>query len=223
MIVIGYQGIGKSTLAKKKSGYIDLESGCFWHDGDRIDDWYIYYCQIAEHLSSQGNVVFVSSHKPVREYLKSSNERAICVYPSILLSEKWKIKLLHRYNETGLEKDHKAWLNAEEMYHDNISDLMMCGIPHAEIDHMNYDLHEIILGVIKRNPEIDFHVWKLFKADDSKNKAQLATENYNIGYVEGYEQGKECGYDKGYNAGYNEGLNEGYEIAKRIEGTEGNG
>ena len=27
MIVIGYQGIGKSTLAKKKSGYIDLESG----------------------------------------------------------------------------------------------------------------------------------------------------------------------------------------------------
>lgn len=165
MIVMGYQGIGKSTLAKKKSGYIDLESGCFWHDGNRIDDWYIYYCQIAEHLSSQGNVVFVSSHKPVREYLKSSNERAICVYPSILLSEKWKIKLHHRYNETGLDKDHKAWMNAEEMYHDNISDLMMCGIPHAEIEHMNYDLHEIILGVIKRNPEIDFHVWKLFKEE----------------------------------------------------------
>ena len=29
MIVIGYQGIGKSTL----KGYIDLESGNFWYNG----------------------------------------------------------------------------------------------------------------------------------------------------------------------------------------------
>ena len=165
MIVIGYQGIGKSTLAKKKSGYIDLESGCFWHNGTRDDYWYIYYCQIAEHLSGQGNVVFVSSHKQVRDYLKSSNERAICVYPSILRSEEWKIKLLHRYNETKLEKDYKAWMNAEERYHENISEMMMCGIPHAEIDNMDYDLNEIIIGIIKRNPEIDFHVWKLSEAE----------------------------------------------------------
>ena len=165
MIVVGYQGIGKSTLAKKKSGYIDLESGCFWHNGDRIDDWYIYYCQIAEHLSSQGNVVFVSSHEVVRNYLKSSNERTICVYPSILLSEEWKKKLHDRYESTKLTKDYKAWMNAEEMFHVNISDLMMCGIPHAEIDRMDYDLHEIILGVIKRNPKINFHVWKLFEQE----------------------------------------------------------
>jgi len=165
MIVVGYQGIGKSTLAKKKSGYIDLESGCFWHNEDRIDDWYVYYCQIAEHLSSQGNVVFVSSHKVVRNYLKSSNERTICVYPSILLSEEWKKKLHDRYESTKLAKDYKAWMNAEEMFHVNISELMMCGIPHAEIDNMDYDLHEIILGVIKRNSEINFHVWKLLEQE----------------------------------------------------------
>lgn len=163
MIVIGYQCIGKSTLAKKKSGYIDLESGCFWNNGIRIDDWHVYYCQIAEHLSSQGNVVLVSSHKPVRDYLKSSNERVICVYPSILLSDEWKRKLHDRYEKTKLTKDYKAWMNAEERYHVNISDLMMCGIPHAEIDHMDYDLNEIITGVIKRNPKIDFHAWKLLK------------------------------------------------------------
>ena len=165
MIVVGYQGIGKSTLAKKKSGYIDLESGSFWHNGNRIDDWYIYYCQIAEHLSSQGNVVFVSSHKVVRNYLKSSKERTICVYPSIFLSEEWKKKLHERYESTKLTKDHKAWMNAEENFHVNIGDLMMCGIPHAEIDHMDYDLHEIIFDVIKRNPEINFHVWKLFEQE----------------------------------------------------------
>lgn len=168
MIVIGYQGIGKSTLAKNKSGYIDLESGCFWNNGTRIDDWYIYYCQIAEHLSKQGNVVFVSSHKPVRDYLKSSNERTICIYPSIVLSEEWKIKLRHRYNETRLVKDYKAWMNAEDMYYENISDLMMCGIPHAEIDHMDYDLHEIVVSVIKMNQEIDFHAWKLLKEQEDE-------------------------------------------------------
>lgn len=166
MIVVGYQGIGKSTLAKNKSGYIDLESGCFWNNGIRIDDWHIYYCQIAEHLSRQGNVVLVSSHKPVREYLKSSNEGTICVYPKIFLSDEWKKKLHDRYEATKLAKDYKAWINAEEMYHDNISDLSMCGIPHAEIDRMDYDLNEIIIGVIKRNPEIDFHVWKLSEAED---------------------------------------------------------
>lgn len=166
MIVIGYQGIGKSTLAKNKAGYIDLESGCFWRDGIRIDDWYIYYCQIAEHLSRQGNVVFVSSHKPVREYLKSSNERAICIYPSILLSEEWKKKLKDRYEKTKLTKDYKVWMNAEDMYRVNISEIMMCGIPHIEINHMDYDLDEMIIGVIKRNPEIDFHVWKLKRSEE---------------------------------------------------------
>ena len=46
---------------------------------------------------------------------------------------------------------------------DDIS--MMCGIPHAEIDRMDYDLHEIILGVIKRNPKINPHVWKLLEQE----------------------------------------------------------
>ena len=106
MIVIGYQGIGKSTLANRKHGYIDLESGSFWHNGKRINDWYIYYCQIAEHLSRQGNVVFISSHEPVRKFLLSSNERAICIYPSLLLADEWKQKLYRRYAETDLTKDY---------------------------------------------------------------------------------------------------------------------
>lgn len=38
MIVIGYQGIGKSTLANKDLRFIDLESGNFWVDGKRADD-----------------------------------------------------------------------------------------------------------------------------------------------------------------------------------------
>lgn len=33
MIIIGYQGIGKSTLAHEDNKYIDLESGNFWYQG----------------------------------------------------------------------------------------------------------------------------------------------------------------------------------------------
>ena len=144
MIIIGYQGIGKSTLANKNNEYIDLESGNFWHNGIRPFDWYIYYCNIAEHLSKQGYNVFVSSHEVVRKRLKNSSEIVICIYPSILLADQWTKKLKQRYNQSHLEKDYKAWKNAEDKYHVNISELMMCGIPHIEIDSLNYDLKNLI-------------------------------------------------------------------------------
>ena len=59
MIISGYQGIGKSSLAGKNN-CIDLESGNFWVDGKRADDWYKQYCQIANHLTEQGYRVFFS-------------------------------------------------------------------------------------------------------------------------------------------------------------------
>lgn len=145
MIIIGYQGVGKSTLAKQELKYIDLESGNFWYNGVRPVDWYIYYCQIAEHLSQQGYNVCVSSHKIVRDYLKSNtSEIIVCIYPSILLADEWKEKLKQRYNQSHLEKDYKAWKNAEDKYHENISELMMCGIPYIEINSLNYNLKELI-------------------------------------------------------------------------------
>ena len=144
MIIIGYQGIGKSTLAGQDN-VIDLESGNFWNDGKRIDDWYIYYCNIAEHLSQQGYVVFVSSHEVVRNRLKQcSKENICCIYPSILLRDEWVKKLEDRYNETKLAKDYKAWKNAEYSYKVNISDLMMCGFKHYEIEHMDYSLKDMV-------------------------------------------------------------------------------
>ena len=144
MIIIGYPGIGKSTLANKKNGYIDLESSNFQYNGKRPLNWYNYYCNIAEHLSKQGYNVFVSSHKLVRKRLKNSLETVICIYPSILLAEQWTKKLKQRYNQSYLEKDYKAWKNAEDNYHVNISELMMCGIPHIEINSMDYDLKKMI-------------------------------------------------------------------------------
>lgn len=123
MIVVGYQGIGKSTLAGRDNKFIDLESGNFWVDGKRADDWYKPYCQIAEHLSKQGYIVFTSSHEVVRKQLKNSSEQVVIVYPSIELKDEWIDKLEERYAVSKLEKDYKALMNAVDKYEENIKEL----------------------------------------------------------------------------------------------------
>ena len=143
MIIVGYQGIGKSTLAGK-DGCIDLESGNFWVDGKRAEDWYKPYCQIANHLSEQGYTVFTSSHEVVRKELEKSKEKVFVVFPSIHLRDEWVNKLKARYEATGLEKDFKALANAEDRYKENIVELMMGNLKFYEINDMNYDLKQIV-------------------------------------------------------------------------------
>lgn len=146
MIVVGYQGIGKSSLAGRNYKYIDLESGNFWVDGKRADDWYKPYCQIAEHLSQQGYVVFTSSHQVVRDYLKGSNETVILAYPSIGLKDSWLKKLEQRYQKTGLEKDYKALMNAQDRFEENIRELSEDKMfSHMVIDSMDYDLEAALI------------------------------------------------------------------------------
>ena len=53
MIVIGYQGIGKSTYSNKDITCIDLESGNFWVDGVRLDDWYKVYNMIVNRVDTR--------------------------------------------------------------------------------------------------------------------------------------------------------------------------
>ena len=148
MIVVGYQGIGKSTLAGRDHKYIDLESGNFWVDGKRADDWYKPYCKIAEHLSEQGYIVFVSSHEVVRQYLEeNSREVVVLVYPSIELKDEWIDKLTKRYARSKLDKDYKALMNAcEGRYVKNIKELQESCIKHKlEIIKIDYDLEAMLI------------------------------------------------------------------------------
>ena len=109
MIVIGYQGIGKSTLSNKDLRFVDLESGNFWVDGKRSDDWYKVYCNIAVHLSQQGYDVFVSSHEVVRKELAKSNEIVVIICPAVSLKDEWIEKLKTRWEQSQLDKDYKAY------------------------------------------------------------------------------------------------------------------
>lgn len=160
MIIIGYQGIGKSTLAGKDN-CIDLESGNFWVDGKRAEDWYIPYCQIANHLSEQGYTVFVSSHEVVRRELKKSKERVIVVFPSSRLKDEWINKLANRYIVTGLDKDFKAWKNAEDRYSENIKELAHSRYELVIIEKIDYSL-EAIISKLNRGKPVSEDEWSMF-------------------------------------------------------------
>lgn len=151
MIIIGYQGIGKSTLSNNDLRFVDLESGNFWVDGKRADDWYKPYCQIADHLSKQGYFVFTSSHEVVRNQLANSEERVICCAPSLSLKDQWINKLKERYETSGLDKDYRAYMNAEDRYTENITEIANSGFEVLWIESIDYDLCDEILEYLIEN------------------------------------------------------------------------
>lgn len=152
MIIIGYPGIGKSTIARRNNNFIDLESSNFRIDGERAANWYKPYCNIAEDLSQQGRIVFVSCHEEVREQLKHSSELVIVVYPALELQNEWIDRLRNRYNQTGSLKDKNALEQAKNNYCKNITMLENSNFDHKIIlKHMNYDLEAFI---IQMNNEI---------------------------------------------------------------------
>lgn len=150
MIIIGYQGIGKSSTAGKETGCIDLESSNFFVDNTRPADWYKYYCNIAEHLSNQGFVVFTSCHKVVRDEFatRKTKDVAVC-YPIATLREQWIERLKERYNKTNSEKDFKALVNAEGFYSSNIADIFNDAITNKwqlmPISNTNYNLYNDVV------------------------------------------------------------------------------
>ena len=158
MIIIGYQGIGKSSLAGKNN-CIDLESGNFWIDGQRHEKWYEVYCNIALHLHHQGYTVFISSHQVVRDHLKAIStsdewDHIFVCYPEISLQSSWIHKLEARFKNTGLDKDYKAWQNAVCRYADNIRELEISGFKKIPLETMNYSLAEEIQLAQLRCPNI---------------------------------------------------------------------
>ena len=132
MIITGYQGIGKSTLSRTNDKIIDLESSCFWKNDPkengiktRHEDWYVYYCQMAQYLSRQGYIVFVSCHPEVRKFLSTHNKEQFCaIFPSKSIKKDWIKRLKDRYEQSKSEKDLKALEHAEKFYDSDINQLM---------------------------------------------------------------------------------------------------
>ena len=148
LIMIGYQGIGKSSCAGKND-CIDLESGSFWVDGKRAEEWYIPYCQIAMHLANQGYTVFTSSHKVVRDQLASMPllprvGKVVVFCPESRFKTEWIQRLQDRYDKTRLDKDYKALMNAKDRYTENIRELFDSGFPVYYPAWMDYNLMDYV-------------------------------------------------------------------------------
>jgi hypothetical protein len=157
MVVIGYQGIGKSSTAKHLDNCIDLESSNFWitdESGDRhrCSDWEAAYANLALDLSSQGNIVFVSSHQKVRVELYKRNiklnQDIIMIYPSEILKDDWLVRLKDRYEKDPSKKNEAAYLNAVDRFSDNIREMIddadLYGFRKVAIENIPYNLKNVI-------------------------------------------------------------------------------
>lgn len=118
MIIIGYPGVGKTSLAGRYNQYIDLESSN-WNspDNTKPDMWWWSYGKVAEDLSRQGYRVFVSCHPSVQKYFEESNEYVMVLYPSSELKEEWIKRVADRYDRDRSMKNLAA-LNNVELYYD---------------------------------------------------------------------------------------------------------
>lgn len=145
LIVVGYQGVGKSSCSGKNN-CIDLESSNFYIGEERHEDWYITYCTIAISLAAQGYTVFTSSHECVVKYFKSvplppEVGKVVIFCPTLKMRNEWIERLSNRHNRTGLLKDYKAYLNAYSGYGEQITKLVRSGLPVYQPANIDYDLN----------------------------------------------------------------------------------
>lgn len=153
MIIAGYPGIGKSTIASRDLRFIDLESSIFWLEDTvghkyRPDNWDELYCKTAEWLSMQGYIVFVSSHPNIIERLCLSRKKFVLIYPSISLRKEWLSRLYKRYNETNNDKDLRAYEHVSENYYSDIERISMYNCEHFRLNTMEYNLQEICYDLL---------------------------------------------------------------------------
>lgn len=86
------------------------------------------------------------------EYVRGVDEPVAVVYPSIVLRDQWVEKLRQRFDESGLEKDRRAWVRAIGHYEEDVQALMK--VPFAScrtlLTSMDYDLKEEVENIVIR-------------------------------------------------------------------------
>ena len=157
MIIIGYPGVGKTTLCGIENRIIDLESS-FFHGSVKEKNWEERYCETALDLSRQGFTVCISSHMEVclkiKELYNPYTDSVVVIYPSPTnkMKKLWIDKLAKRMtdsqsytDETQIskriyDKNKRSLERAKMHYLDDtkaLSELDFCKI---EISTTKYDL-----------------------------------------------------------------------------------
>jgi hypothetical protein len=146
MIVLGYSGIGRTTLCEQHPGfkYVDLDSWPFRADRSDVSLWVKTYVMVATRLSAQGYIVFLDALEPVCDALVNSTEVVLLICPSLELESQWVKKLESRYHDSRSYDDYHAWIDADKNYEAQITKLLEYENMVACIDSMDYDLSRII-------------------------------------------------------------------------------
>lgn len=153
LIICGYPGIGKSSIAGYRNT-IDLESSDFSQKAKSPNDksWVEQYCWMALRLASQGYTVMTSTHKDAIEYFKIS-ERSfkamdvagpVIFCPTRFMEEDWGNRLKNRYTCDPSDKNWRAYQRYEENYLADIVYLFNCGLPVVYPEGSDYDLRNYI-------------------------------------------------------------------------------
>lgn len=107
MIICGFPGVGKSTLAKF-SNWVDLESTPF------EKDW-VRYAKVAKHMNDNGYNVMVSTHPQLLEQFEQMEVRYTVVIPPIDDFLTYKDRYIKRGNDINfiisIDYNWGKWLN----------------------------------------------------------------------------------------------------------------
>lgn len=157
MIIIGYPGIGKSNLALEQNNVIDLDSSFFKDsDGARFEGWEEIYVNIAIELSNQGNDVFISAHKEVRNWLlwrRQNSERFKIglIYPCKALKKKWVKRISTRDADSAALDRVEGFMDSDIAALDIINGMFDCVYV---IRDMNYDLCDVLYDFRRKACEL---------------------------------------------------------------------
>ena len=91
MIICGFPGVGKSTLAKS-SNWIDLESTPF------EKDW-VRYAKVAKHMSDNGYNVMVPTHPQLLEQFEQMEVKYTVVVPPLTDIYTYRDRYIKRGND----------------------------------------------------------------------------------------------------------------------------
>lgn len=173
MIIIGFPGIGKSSVANVRANekYIDLESSNFnLEDGTKVENWVQVYTNIAFHLAQQGKVVFVSSHNDVHIAIMEKRVNnpelqefpVMIIYPTLTIKDAWLTRLKNRlssglYKSTNsseykknlaayeaAEKFYETWVKAIDQRDYSNTDLYGKNVYAIELLSISYRLENVI-------------------------------------------------------------------------------
>ena len=169
MIIIGYPGVGKSSICGSKNSIIDLESSFFHSEYVNINGtWIEPYVNVAADLHRQGFTVCISSHKAIRNMLigrtlqgVNINTDVAMIYPDRSLKDEWIKRLENRYYETRannrvshseIEKNYRAWQRAIDYYDIDIYDMSQCKefINYVIKDVKTYDIRVAIDRILNK-------------------------------------------------------------------------